>query len=85
MAAAIKAGFYTIGLAGGVETMSSNPMAWEGGINPKIEQFPKAQGCLMPMGVTSENVAAKFGVSRKEQDEFAANSHRKVRADRFSI
>jgi acetyl-CoA acyltransferase 1 len=29
VAAAIKAGFYTIGLAGGVETMSSNPMAWE--------------------------------------------------------
>eukprot|EP00877_Chromochloris_zofingiensis_P002790 jgi/Chrzof1/12511/Cz06g36270.t1_ATO2B[v5.2] len=80
VAAAIKAGFYTIGLAGGVETMSSNPMAWEGGINPKIEQFPKAQGCLMPMGVTSENVAAKFGVSRKEQDEFAANSHRKAAA-----
>lgn len=29
VAAAIKAGFYTVGLAGGVETMSSNPMAWE--------------------------------------------------------
>jgi hypothetical protein len=29
VAAAIKAGFYTIGLAGGVETMSANPMAWE--------------------------------------------------------
>ncbi len=43
VAAAIKAGFYTVGLAGGVETMSANPMAWEGGINPRIEQFPKAQ------------------------------------------
>jgi hypothetical protein len=39
-------------------------MAWEGGINPGVERFPKAQGCLMPMGVTSENVAAAFGVSR---------------------
>jgi acetyl-CoA acyltransferase 1 len=48
----------------GVETMSANPMAWEGGINPGVERFPKAQGCLMPMGVTSENVAAAFGVSR---------------------
>lgn len=48
----------------GVETMSSNPMAWEGGINPRVGEFPKAQGCLMPMGVTSENVAAAFGVSR---------------------
>jgi hypothetical protein len=48
----------------GVETMSNNPMAWEGGINGRIGDFPKAQGCLMPMGVTSENVAAAFGVSR---------------------
>ncbi len=44
--------------------MSSNPMAWEGGINPRVEQFPKSQGCLMPMGVTSENVAAAFGIDR---------------------
>lgn len=44
--------------------MSANPMAWEGGINERVGDFPKAQGCLMPMGVTSENVAAAFGVSR---------------------
>jgi acetyl-CoA acyltransferase 1 len=44
--------------------MSANPMAWEGSINAGVERFPKAQGCLMPMGVTSENVAAAFGVSR---------------------
>lgn len=40
---------------------------WEGGINPRIADFPKAQGCMLPMGVTSENVAAQFGVSRKTQ------------------
>mmetsp|Transcript_39080 Transcript_39080/g.110697 ORF Transcript_39080/g.110697 Transcript_39080/m.110697 type:complete len:201 (-) Transcript_39080:168-770(-) len=34
VASAIKAGYYTIGLAGGVETMTLNPMKWEGGINP---------------------------------------------------
>lgn len=67
MAAAIKAGFYTVGLAGGVETMSSNPMAWEGGINPRIGEFPAAQGCMLPMGVTSENVAAKYGIDRRTQ------------------
>jgi len=80
VAAAIRAGYYTIGLAGGVETMSSNPMAWEGGINPKIDNFPKAQGCLMPMGVTSENVAAAFHIDRRTQDAFAAASHRKAAA-----
>ncbi len=43
VAAAIKAGFYSVGLAAGVETMSSNPMAWDGGINPRIAEVPKAQ------------------------------------------
>ena len=62
-----QAGFYKVGLAGGVETMSSNPMAWEGGVNPRIKQVPQAASCLMPMGVTSENVAEKFGVDRKTQ------------------
>lgn len=80
VAAAIRSGYYTIGLAAGVETMTAHPMSWEGGVNPKIDLFPKAQGCLMPMGVTSENVAAKFGVDRRTQDAFAANSHRKAAA-----
>ena len=30
------------------------------------------------MGVTGENVAAKYGITREEQDEFALNSHRKA-------
>lgn len=51
VAASIRAGFYTIGLAGGVESMSLNPMAWEGGVNPKIESNPRAQSCLLPMGM----------------------------------
>jgi acetyl-CoA acetyltransferase family protein len=80
VAAAIRAGFYTVGLAAGVETMSAHPMSWEGGVNARIEQFPQAQGCLMPMGVTSENVAEKFGVDRATQDAFAAASHRKAAA-----
>ena len=50
VAAAIKAGFYTVGIGGGVETMSLNPMAWEGGVNPKVAASKKAQSCLMPMG-----------------------------------
>lgn len=80
VAAAIKAGFYDVGIAGGVETMSLNPMAWEGGPNPRIATMSQTQGCLMPMGVTSENVAAKYGVSRKQQDVFAVNSHKKAAA-----
>src|SRR5579863_866434 len=30
------------------------------------------------MGITGENVAAKYGITREEQDEFALNSHRKA-------
>ena len=30
------------------------------------------------MGVTAENVAKKFGISRQDQDEFALNSQRKT-------
>jgi acetyl-CoA C-acetyltransferase len=30
------------------------------------------------MGITAENVAEKYGISREEQDEFAVNSHRKA-------
>lgn len=50
VAASIRAGFYTIGLAGGVETMSTNPMAWNGGVNPKLDQNQQAADCLLPMG-----------------------------------
>ena len=64
VAAAIKAGYYELGLAGGVETMSLNPMVWEGGANPRLETHAQAKSCLFPMGITSENVAAKFGVDR---------------------
>lgn len=80
--ASIKSGYYDIGIAGGIETMTHNPMAWDGGINPRIATNEKAQGCLLPMGITSENVAKKFGVSRLVQDQFAVESHaRAVRAD----
>src|SRR5438876_11530781 len=30
------------------------------------------------MGITGENVAEKYGITREEQDEFALNSHRKA-------
>ncbi|ERF68646.1 hypothetical protein EPUS_09139 [Endocarpon pusillum Z07020] len=34
-----------------------------------------ARACIMPMGITSENVAERYGISRNDQDAFAANSH----------
>jgi len=80
VAAAIKSGFYDIGIAGGVETMSLNGMGWDGGINETAMAHPVASGCYMSMGQTSEAVAERFKVDRKEQDEFAVESHKRAAA-----
>ncbi len=61
-------------ICGGVESMSSVP---QGGFNrspnPKLQgDFPAA---YFPMGITAENVAREFGVSRQDQEELAVLSH----------
>jgi acetyl-CoA acyltransferase len=76
-AAAIEAGWYSAALTGGVESMTMIAM---GGDRPSpnpglMENNPAA---YTPMGLTSENVAEKFEVSRQEQDEFAVSSHKKA-------
>jgi acetyl-CoA acyltransferase len=65
-------------VAGGVESMSHVPM---GGFNPSLnEKFfePGAPQAYISMGMTAENVAAKYKVSREDQDKFAAASHQKA-------
>jgi acetyl-CoA acyltransferase len=66
-------------LAVGVESMSMVP---QGGLNPrhnpKLEHdFPQA---YTPMGITAENVATRYSVSRSDQDLFATESQRKAAA-----
>ncbi|XP_023006261.1 3-ketoacyl-CoA thiolase 2, peroxisomal-like [Cucurbita maxima] len=80
VAAAIRAGFYDIGIGAGLESMTANPMTWEGSVNPRVKMFEQAQNCLLPMGITSENVAHRFGVTREQQDQAAVESHRKAAA-----
>ncbi|KAJ6307615.1 hypothetical protein OIU76_017416 [Salix suchowensis] len=80
VAASIKAGFYEVGIGAGLESMTVNSRAWVGDVNPKVKHFQKAQDCLLPMGVTSENVAHRFSVTRGEQDRAAVDSHRKAAA-----
>lgn len=73
----IMLGFGDIYVAGGIESMSRVPM---GGFNPSFNKklvggkagFPEV---YIPMGMTAENVARKYNVSRQEQDEFAYHSH----------
>jgi acetyl-CoA acyltransferase 1 len=78
VAAAIRSGLYPVGIAGGVETMSSNAMVFSGRIPSVVKKHDKASQCLLPMGITSENVAAKFHVSRQEQDALAVKSHQRA-------
>eukprot|EP00730_Choanoeca_flexa_P000905 TRINITY_DN10390_c0_g1_i1.p2 TRINITY_DN10390_c0_g1~~TRINITY_DN10390_c0_g1_i1.p2 ORF type:complete len:180 (+),score=35.86 TRINITY_DN10390_c0_g1_i1:142-681(+) len=77
IANAITAGQIDIGLAAGVESMSSKNMTEVNvTINPRVFEHPTAAECLTPMGITSENVAAQFGITRQQQDAFALESQR---------
>lgn len=83
IAAAIQAGYIECGVAAGVESMTQNSMRGAGAnfnITDEMKQCNDALGCLMPMGITSENVANKFGVTRRQQDECAARSHQRAAA-----
>jgi acetyl-CoA acyltransferase len=73
----IAAGAYEVGVAGGVETMSMIPM---GGNKPSMnpDVVDRVPDVYMPMGITAENVARRFGVSRADQDAFALRSHQRA-------
>jgi acetyl-CoA acyltransferase 1 len=49
---------------------------------PELKDSPvkDARDCIMPMGLTSENVAERYGVSRADQDAFAVESHKRATA-----
>src|SRR5581483_3466197 len=88
-AQAIKCGDAEIVIAGGQENMSAAPHA----LNGSRDGIRMGDGKLVDtmivdglwdvynqyhMGVTAENVAKKFGISRLEQDEFALASQNKA-------
>jgi acetyl-CoA acyltransferase len=74
----IRLGEADLMLAGGTESMSMVPMmGYKPAINPSVftnEHVAIAYG----MGITAENVAAQWQVSREDQDAFALASHRKA-------
>jgi len=93
---AIRLGDAEVMIAGGVESMSRAPYAypkpeeafprrppkvfdtslgWRFQNTKMAERFP-----LLGMGLTAENVAEKYGVSREDQDAFALRSHQKAAA-----
>ncbi|MFS7902353.1 putative acetyl-CoA C-acyltransferase [Helianthus anomalus] len=78
VAAYIKAGFYEIGIGAGVESMSIDHIGPVSKVNPKVDKFAQARDCLLPMGITSENVSQRFGITRQEQDQAAVESHKRA-------
>ena len=73
----IQIGAGDVFIAAGVESMSRIPM---GGFNPMpnpaiFEKYPQA---YMGMGETAENLAKKYKIDRKSQEEFAVSSHKKA-------
>ena len=77
----IRAGEIDMGIGGGVESMSL--FSTEKAIDPETIaaacfEHPKAQLCMMPMGITSENVAEKYGITRERMDQMAYDSHQKA-------
>jgi len=91
VAGAIALGAYDVGVAGGMENMSRAPYlldkaryGYRLGHGELLDSMIR-DGLTCPitdvhMGVTAENVAAKYEISRAEQDEFAAASQAKALA-----
>lgn len=79
---AIKVGQIDVGMGGGVESMSRNygTRGIPVDVSKTLRESPvkDARDCILPMGVTSENVAERYGISRKEQDEYAVESQRRA-------
>jgi acetyl-CoA acyltransferase len=75
----IMIGAADIIVAGGTESMTMVPMGGnKPSFNPEIvEERPEI---FMPMGLTAEQVARKYKVTRDDQDVFAFHSHRKALA-----
>uniref|UniRef100_A0A7S4ERJ4 acetyl-CoA C-acyltransferase n=1 Tax=Pseudo-nitzschia australis TaxID=44445 RepID=A0A7S4ERJ4_9STRA len=79
-----------IGIGGGVESMSFYPMNsikapdvdWE--VMKKAHKQTRVMDCLIPMGLTSDNVVAQYGLDRKDLDAFAVQSHQKAARARAS-
>jgi acetyl-CoA acyltransferase len=78
-AAQIACGWADTVVAGGVESMSLVPMGGQKtSPNPElVRSWPEA---YLGMGLTAEEVARRFNVTRSDQDNFAFHSHRKAHA-----
>ncbi|MEP3247623.1 MAG: thiolase family protein [Sneathiella sp.] len=80
-AGAIQMGAGDVFICGGIESMTRVPM---GGFNPAphpklYKDYPEA---YVSMGITAENLAQQYSISRQEQEEMAVESHARAAAAR---
>jgi len=83
----IQAGLADCIVAGGVESMTCVPLGGNK-VSPNPSMVAEWPESFMGMGMTAEVVAERYGISREEQDIFAASSHEKaakaIAAGRFA-
>lgn len=81
-AASIETGMVDVAIGGGMESMTRNygSRAIPVDLWPQLKNtdIKDASDCIMPMGLTSENVASRYGVSREDQDALAVESHKRA-------
>ena len=80
----IQAGTCDITIGGGVESMSRVPMGANAMQGPGAPFTPELMSkyALTPQGISAEEIARKWGISRQEADEFALESQEKARRAR---
>jgi acetyl-CoA acyltransferase len=78
-AGAVATGSHDILVAGGVESMTMVPMTGNK-LSASPEAMRRVAAVYTPMGITAENVAKKFSISRADQDAFSLRSQQKAAA-----
>jgi acetyl-CoA acyltransferase len=78
-AGSIATGAADVLVAGGVESMTMVPMTGNK-LSASPEAMERCPAVYTPMGITAENVAKKFSVSRADQDAFALRSQQRAAA-----
>src|SRR5205807_9791061 len=75
----IRGGSADVIVAGGTESMSMVPMGGNK-ISPNPWLVDHSPDTYISMGLGTENIARKFGITREQADEFSMNSHKKALA-----
>lgn len=82
IADAIRVGRINMGIGAGMESMTRNygSKAVPTSLWPELRasRIQDARDCIMPMGLTAENVAERYKISRHDQDAFSIASHHKA-------